>query len=346
MDTPFSVAWKSPANIALVKYWGKHGQQLPNNPSLSITLSGACTQTVVVFTKTSKLAEPNVSFLFHGMPQPHFELRIKKYIQLLFTEMPFLTFYKLEVRSSNNFPHSSGISSSASFMSSLALCLCSAEQNLMAIKHSDFFRRASFIARLGSGSAARSIYGGYVSWGASETLNGSANECAMPCNDNIHKVFQNFRDAILVIDPGSKALSSSNGHLLMESNPYSRVRYAEANKNFSALLKYLNNGNILGFIEIAEHEALSLHAMLLASNPWQILLKANTIAVLHLVREYRETTGIPICFTLDAGPNVHLLYPQEYIIQVHEFINSKLKALCFNSNWIDDCIGTGPELLC
>ncbi|HAV30133.1 MAG TPA: diphosphomevalonate decarboxylase, partial [Saprospirales bacterium] len=155
-STQQSVTWRSPSNIAIVKYWGKHGVQLPRNPSVSFTLDAAHTDTTVSFTeKSEKDGEVSIDFYFEGAPNEAFASKITAFLESLHVEFNFLLDYNLKIESSNSFPHSSGIASSASAMSALALCLCSIEKILTGwpTDGTDFLNKASHIARLGSGSA-------------------------------------------------------------------------------------------------------------------------------------------------------------------------------------------------
>jgi diphosphomevalonate decarboxylase len=338
-----STTWSSPANIALIKYWGKHGDQLPRNPSISMTLSESVTTTTLTWTQTA--GNPVHTFLFGGKREPAFEQRVLDYLRKTICLLPDLAGYSLEIDSRNNFPHSSGISSSASFMSSLALCLIRADEQVSGIRlpESDFFRKASFLARLGSGSAARSIYGGITIWGASPHVIGSSDEFAIPVGHRVNPVFKTYRDAVLIVSSGKKTLSSSAGHSLMESNPFADARFKSAAENTGVLIRILSAGDQEGFIRIVEEEAMTLHGLIQASSGGPILMQPGTIALIRLIRDYRRQTGSRLCFTLDAGPNVHLLYPANEITSIHQFINSELLQHCENGRWIDDHIGTGPK---
>ena len=141
-----NVAWKSPSNLAIVKYWAKHGNQLPRNPSLSITLSEAVTNTAISFDIEKGRSSMEVDFLFEGKENIAFKTRIEKFLNSISNYLPFLTHSRLEINSENSFPHSSGIASSASSMSALALCLCDIENQLKgSIVDSSFFnKKASF----------------------------------------------------------------------------------------------------------------------------------------------------------------------------------------------------------
>ena len=335
------VTWQSPSNIALIKYWGKHGVQLPSNPSLSFTLSECHTTTELYWKEGTGMIE----LLFDGESKERFTARARDYISSIASYFPYLKDMDLHIDSTNNFPHSAGIASSASAMSSLALCLVSMEEEITGKKFSeeDFLRRASNIGRLGSGSAARSVYGGFVSWGKSEILPDSSDEYASPLPIEIHENFGDMRDTILIVDQGIKAVSSRAGHKLMARHPYAQQRFQQANKNFAELLKALKEGDDPNFIRIVENEALGLHALMMSSTPGYILLKANTLKIIHRIRAFRDLSCTTLCFTLDAGPNVHLLYHDSDAAEIEEFITEELLLYCSNKYRIDDHIGEGPK---
>ncbi|MEN8224585.1 MAG: diphosphomevalonate decarboxylase [Bacteroidota bacterium] len=337
------VTWQSPSNIALIKYWGKHGIQLPSNPSLSLTLDECYTTTEVSWEEGSG----KVELFFDGVKKERFTSRAREYISSLDSHFPMLKQFDLHIDSTNNFPHSAGIASSASAMSSLALCLCSMDEEISGNKLSmeEFLQKASNIARLGSGSAARSVYGGIVSWGKSDILPDSSDEYAAPLPIKVHESFNNMRNTILIVDQGVKAVSSRAGHKLMARHPYAEQRFKQANRNFVDLLRALKIGDHSKFIRIVEAEALGLHALMMSSTQGYILLKANTLNIIHRIRAFRELSCTMICYTLDAGPNVHLLYHDSDSAEVEEFINQELMVYCNDKYRIDDHIGTGPKKL-
>ncbi len=122
------ISWRSPSNIAIIKYWGKHGVQLPRNPNISFTLDKAFTETTLAFKiKEKKDGEISLNFLFENTPNEPFRLKQLKFLRSIVHIFPFLTDYELDISSHNSFPHSAGIASSASSMSALALCLCEME---------------------------------------------------------------------------------------------------------------------------------------------------------------------------------------------------------------------------
>ena len=127
MSNPFKniqgeVAWRAPSNIALIKYWGKYGNQLPKNASISFTLNNAFTETSVKYAaKENNDKNIDLKFYFEGKENPKFAEKIQKFLESIIPHFPFLTYVSLEINSSNSFPHSTGIASSASSMAALAL---------------------------------------------------------------------------------------------------------------------------------------------------------------------------------------------------------------------------------
>ena len=111
---------------------------------------------------------------------------------------------------------------------------------------------------------------------------------------------------------------------LMNKNPFSNQRYEIARKNVINLMEILKSGDLDGFISITESDALMIHSLMLTSNPNYILIKPNTLKVISKITEFRTETKLPICFTLDAGSNVHLLYPENVKKKISDFIKVEL----------------------
>lgn len=340
------VRWRSPSNIAIIKYWGKHGVQLPRNPSLSLTLDAAHTDTTLSYRPRQGVDQSQIQAKVYldGKEEEKFSAKTASYLESLLPIFPFIKQFDFELHTHNSFPHSAGIASSASGMSALALCLCSIEdqffQNLL--KDDDFERKASYVARLGSGSACRSVYGGAAMWGKSGHVENSSDEYALPLNDQIHEVFKTFHDDILLISKKEKSVSSRAGHALMEQNPYADPRYAQARQRMYQLLQAMQQGDLDVFGRICEAEALSLHALMMTSTPPYLLLEGNTIEAIKRLWAFREESGHPVYFTIDAGPNLHLLYPDQVAEPAKAFIRSELLPLCEGSSYIADRVGDGP----
>tara|TARA_B100000586_G_scaffold194620_1_gene143606 strand:+ start:548 stop:1630 length:1083 start_codon:yes stop_codon:yes gene_type:complete len=337
------VRWSAPSNIAIVKYWGKLENQIPQNPSISLTLSKSITNTSLSLTP-KKNKTSNLHFEFEGEKQESFEKKTLMFLNKIEKFFPFIKNHDLEIKSNNTFPHSSGIASSASSMAALSTCLVDFEKmDNREMSDEYFFKKSSFIARIGSGSASRSLYGPVVIWGESKAYENSNDLFGINISNQTHEIFKEFNDTILIIDPGQKKISSSEGHELMNKNPFSNQRYEIARKNVINLKKILKSGDLDGFISITESEALMIHSLMLTSNPNYILIKPNTLKVISKITEFRTETKLPICFTLDAGSNVHLLYPENVKKKISDFIKVELMQYCFSNRYIHDEVGHGPK---
>ncbi|MCH2214422.1 MAG: diphosphomevalonate decarboxylase [Flavobacteriales bacterium] len=335
-----SVKWKCPSNIAIVKYWGKKANQIPCNSSLSLTLAHACTETEVSLSAKSSDGVIELDYFFEGSKNEMFGARVEKYLAANIESFPFLRENALTIQSSNNFPHSAGIASSASAFGAIALALLDLRyQDAERPSQEIFLREASHIARLASGSACRSIFPDYALWGENARVPNSSNLHAIPVTE-IHEEFEGMNDTILVIEDEPKKVSSSAGHSLMQEHPYAFERFRQANDRVRYLVDILKNGDISAFIEICESEALTLHAMMMTSKNYYLLMKAHTIDVIEKIFDFRSETKIPVAFTLDAGPNVHLLYPKKYRESVQEFVQMELAEMC--KGVIHDHAGRGP----
>ncbi|WP_373517802.1 diphosphomevalonate/mevalonate 3,5-bisphosphate decarboxylase family protein [Pricia sp.] len=339
------VRWKSPSNIALVKYWGKKKNQIPANPSISFTLHTCATDTSVSYRKLDKKAtEFSFDLFFEGKLKDDFRPKIETFFKRIETYLPFLREYHFKIETSNSFPHSSGIASSASGMSALALCLMAMERELIPEMDTDFFnKKASFLARLGSGSACRSIEGPLVQWGKHSTIEASSDFYGIEYPYKVHEIFMNFQDTILLVDEGQKQISSTVGHDSMHGHPFAEQRFGQALKHLSDFQTILGDGNLGEFIKIVESEALTLHAMMMTSHPYFILMKPNTLEIINRIWSFRKSSKSNVCFTLDAGANVHVLYPGKEKETVYEFIKSELLQFCENGKHICDRTGSGAK---
>jgi len=352
--------WKAPSNIALVKYWGKKEVQIPQNPSISFTLSNCFTETTLEFKKSQskervsrsdnnailESGEFTFDIFLDGVRKPEFSKKIFEFLIRIIHLVPFIRDYDLVIKTHNSFPHSSGIASSASGMAALALCIMSMEKALNpSLSDELFYKKASLLARLGSGSAARSIKGELVVWGTSKHIEGSSDMYGLEFPYEVHDNFKNYQDTILLVDKGEKVVSSTVGHNLMHGHPFAEKRFEQANENLEKISKILQNGDLKGFVNLVESEALSLHAMMLTSNPYFILMKPNTLQIIHKIWQYREEHNSAICFTLDAGANVHVLYPAKEKEQVDQFIQNELAQFCQNGHYISDHVGQGGLLI-
>lgn len=322
-----------PSNIALIKYWGKYEGQIPANPSISFTLSNCKTETKMIFKSGEKFS---VKTFLAGKEETKFSEKIEKYFRSIEKYLPWILQGSFVIETENTFPHSSGIASSASGFGAIAKCLMEMDK---AFSGKDFFdvKKASFLARLGSGSACRSVYDGLVVWGDVNEVEGSSDLYAVKYPDEeIHPIFRDFNDYVLLIHEGQKSVSSTVGHGLMNTNPYAERRFQEARENFVPMKEILNSGDLQAFMKLVEHEALTLHAMMMMSDPAFILMQTGTLQVINRVWEFRKETNLPLFFTLDAGANVHLLFPSEKKAEISNFIETELLQYTQNGGIVRD----------
>lgn len=331
------VSASCPSNIALIKYWGKYENQIPANPSISYTLNHCRTNTIMEFFAGEDFS---VQTFLAGNEELKFAEKIEKYFKNIEPYLPWILKGKYIIRTENTFPHSSGIASSASGFGAIAKCLMNLDQLFSTDNHhpSTINQKASFLARLGSGSACRSLYEGLVVWGETEEVEGSSDLFAVQYpNEEIHSIFKNFNDWVLLIHEGQKSVSSTVGHGLMNTNPYAERRFQEAHENFTKLKTILATGDMEGFVKLVEHEALTLHAMMMMSDPAFILMKAGTLEVINKIWDFRRITGLSLFFTLDAGANVHLLFPNDIDNdRITDFIKTELIPLTQKGGVVKD----------
>lgn len=316
---------------------------MPVNASLSMTLDRAFTRTrldAVVGDAVPGLVSVN------GDPGHPFIPKMQHLLDMVTGEIPLLGKLTFTAETENSFPHSTGIASSASGISAFALCLLDIARQVTdrEIPGKDWMQMVSNASRLGSGSACRSVYGGFTVWGRTDLLAGSSDAFAVALSGEVHPAMMSLCDAILIVSSEQKEVASTQGHRSMDLHPFRQGRVIQANSNLEETLRALAANDFEKLGDIAENEALSLHALLMSASPGVILLKPGTLGIIRIVRAQRKS-GIPLFFTLDAGANVHLLYPRAVAADVETVIREELAAFCEEGRVIYDHCGTGPALL-
>jgi diphosphomevalonate decarboxylase len=323
---------------------------LPQNASISLTLSAAHSDTRLQFEQRPSGDDKtnlSIDFTFHGQQNAGFSQRVHQFLTSVLDELPFLRGYHLRIDSQNSFPHSAGIASSASGLSALALCALDMGQKIGFSAHDEaaFRQKASHLSRLASGSACRSVYAGAAIWGATKHEKRGDNHFAVPFGEQLHPIFKTYQNDILFVSKAEKSVSSSAGHELMNGNPFAAARYQQADDNLGRLLGHLQTGEQASAGEIIEEEALTLHALMMASRPSFVLMQPATLLLIARLRAFRRETGLPIYFTLDAGPNLHLLYPAEIAAQVQPFIAAEMLPHCEGGQFLADKVGDGAQII-
>ncbi|MGO4741815.1 diphosphomevalonate decarboxylase [Serratia quinivorans] len=320
----------SAANIAFIKYWGIQDETavLPNNVSLSMTLSQCLSHCTL-----EGLEEGQPDEVWWQTPagtlQPAtaaFSLGVRRHLQRLRAECGGGR--PVRVATSNNFPTGAGIASSASGFSALALA---ASHMWQAAPDA---ARLSVLARLsGSGSAARSAFGGYVTWPGDAQRPDSAACQLAPAE------YWPLYDVIAIVDDEHKAVSSREGHRRAPGSPYYQQRQQQLPQRLDQTTEAILARDFNALTDAVETEAIDLHVIAMTSSPAIFYWQPATLAVLAAVRQLR-LDGVPACATIDAGPNVHVICPEGSHSQVQEVIE-RVPGV---RRVIVDCTGNGPSL--
>ena len=322
----------APSNIAFVKYWGKqcHQTQTPANSSISMTLSKCVTYT------QASMIDSNEHRIFHDgkelEPTHSFAKRILGYLRILQRELN--TTGSLAINTHNTFPSDSGIASSASGFSALTLAAAAAWLQLSEFEDKrspsgDLFSTLAHLSRLGSGSSIRSFFGGFVSWEKNENL---AKQIFSPTH---WKLF----DTIAIISKDFKPISSSQGHSHAWTSPLFKTRLAGIDEKFILVKDAIAKRDMNRLGNLIEAEALELHSIMLTSTPKVSYLDEKTKDFISWIRKIRSK-GINAYFTLDAGPNVHVICEESEKPCLLAAIKQDWNALSI----VEDEIGLGPEI--
>ncbi|MBN2424995.1 MAG: diphosphomevalonate decarboxylase [Calditrichaceae bacterium] len=297
------------SNIALVKYWGKRDARLnlPAVGSISLTLDALHTHTSVQFDETFK----SDTLFLNGKEAGEKETkRISGFLDLIRARSGQKS--KAQVESENNFPTAAGLASSASGFAALA----AAASKAAGLSLSD--RELSVLARLGSGSAARSVFGGIVEMHKGQKADGSDSfaEPLYPPD------YWDLRLLIAVTSEAKKSIGSTDGMTLSKNtSPYYKAWVDSHPADLVGMKKALEHKDFTGLGEISEFSCLKMHALALASNPGMLYWNETTLAGIHLLREIRRH-GTEVYFTIDAGPQVKAICLPEAVNKVKEALGS------------------------
>lgn len=290
---------KAPANIALIKYMGKEsfGVNIPANPSLSYTLPHLVTQVVMeLYPGSEDIWEPLESNEFTA-PLLNLAGQQRFLKHLNFLKQQFGYAGKFKVKSANNFPHGAGLASSASSFAALTMCASQALAELTQRPLPSLTQQAQW-SREGSGSSCRSFFSPWSIWESN-----TASKIELPYPNLIHQV--------ILIESDEKKISSSEAHRRIQTSPYYSERPSQAKKHLTQLLDAFNYQQWQKAFEICWQEFQDMHQLFHSANPGfsyftpateQVLLKLKT-----LWAHYQDGPVV----TMDAGPNIHLLYRPE-----------------------------------
>lgn len=314
---------KAYSNIALVKYWGKkeEGLRLPVNSSLAIGLDKIFTVTTVEF-------DPQLKFDVVEIDGDSFDAdeteRVTKHLDIIRAQAQIK--YKAKVVTKNNFPKGAGAASSASGFAALSIAGVTAAGLKLSQKE------LSILARQGSGSASRSIPGGFSIWHTGDTSEESFAESIDAPSDWDLRVL-----LVFVGDLSQKKVGSTEGMALsQETSPYFDLGVAEARKNLERIKQSINESNWSEFGQVIEDECFRLHTICMTTRPNILYWSSETVAIFQKLLSLREQ-GIDGFFTVDAGPHVHVVCQAKDVEKIKQELN-QLSGI----HSIVDCSVGGP----
>lgn len=326
----------APSNIAFLKYWGKRdaARQWPANDSISMTLSSLATTT-----EARIIDSADHAFSFQNQNIPRGDARFAKAYRHLDRLAEMHGFReKLALASANSFPMGAGIASSASGLAALTIAAIAAwtrSSSLAEMEARDFDRqRLAHLSRLGSGSAGRSLFGGYVRWSAGES----------PDQQNFSPEFDArhwaLNDSIVLFSKSEKSKSSTDAHGDAWSSPLFRPRLAGSPDRMQRMLRAMEKRSMAELGPLLEDEALEMHAVMMTTTPPQNYLSEDALRFLVDLREARRRGHFEAYFTIDAGPNIHIIHCDEEKSRLRSWLETRFAA----SELLHDQVGTGPSV--
>lgn len=325
----------APANIAFIKYWGARDldRAIPMNPSISMTLEHCVTQcTVETLGHGGEdevwLAEPDGGF---GTPDPDFAQRMRQQLDRIRKWAGRTEAVRVATR--NTFPTAGGLASSASGFAALTLAAVGVFGKKASARDLSLLARRS-----GSGSACRSILGGFVEWTSPKgdgNVNNDEDSYARQIADAEH---WDLRNVIAVVEIGPKTVSSIEGHRRALSSPYYTKRQELLPDRLDRVRRAIRERDLAALGPVIEEEAIDLHLIAMSSHPPIFYWSPGTLAVIRAVRELRQE-GLAAWATMDAGANVHVICDADSEDEVAERLED-LPAVGFV---IRDGVGPGPD---
>ncbi len=323
---------EAPSNIAFVKYWGAKNLErvVPYNPSISMTLEEAVTRTTAVFHRGED-GEDVVSVRQGNDvvdPGSGFTERVTNHITRLREVFGVRGWFEIETR--NTFPSAAGVASSASGFAALTLAVASATgQTLDRVQFSRLARAS------GSGSASRSVMGGYVQWPGDGQDDDATYAVQLFDGD-----YWSLCDLIAIVDTDPKDVSSRDGHLRAASSPYFKERLRSLPARQATVRQAIADRAIENLGPVVEKEAIDMHLIAMSSAPPIFYWSPATLAVLAALRDLRAS-GLEAWATMDAGANVHVICEPSEADRIQEELRGVQGVL----RVLRDRTGKGPRVL-
>jgi len=321
----YSATAQTHPNIAFIKYWGNRDitLRIPSNGSISMNLASLETHTTV---KASPDFKSDNLTLNERRETGSVLERVKVFMDLL-REMSGNPYYA-HVSSENNFPQSAGIASSASAFAALAM----AGSKAFGLDLTE--KELSILARRGSGSASRSISGGFVEWHAGKTNAGSFAETIAPAEH------WELWDCVAVITEQPKKTGSTEGHLLAGTSYLQAARVKDAPRRLEICRNAILKRDFEALADIIELDSNMMHTVMMTSQPPLMYWSPKSLEIMLEVAKWRKTS-IPAAYTLDAGPNVHVICTREYAHRVR----ARLEKIPGVAWVLSSGVGSGVQML-
>ena len=302
-----SATARASPNIAFIKYWGNRDEalRLPSNGSISMNLDGLYTRTTVSY-------QPSLPFdelIINGREVTGTALeRVSSFLSLIRDRAKIE--FRAEVVSENNFPSGAGIASSASAFAALAL----AASQAVGLDLNE--RELSLLARRGSGSACRSIPGGFVEWNIGKNNEDSyAVSIAAPAHWSL-------MDCIAIVSEAHKKTSSTEGHAIASTSPLQAARLADTPRRLELCRRAILDRDFEALTTVVELDSDMMHGVMMTSSPALHYWMPASLDVMNAVRSWRAE-NVLACSTVDAGANVHVLCPEKEALE----ITNRLRAI-------------------
>jgi diphosphomevalonate decarboxylase len=308
MSSKYIGTARAHSNIAFIKYWGNidHELRLPANSSISMNLSDLYTTTTVEWSEAYRADSLKIN---EQIADGEAIARVSKHLQRIRDTLEFNLFANVE--SNNNFPIGTGIASSAAAFAALTLAAVEAANETLSE------RELSTLARCGSGSASRSIPSGFVEWHYGDTHESSYAETFVDHD------YWDLVDVIAIISRKHKKTGSFAGHGTADTSILQTTRVNSAEQRLQIVKETIKKRDFTQFAEVIEEDSNLMHAVMMTSRPPLFYWQPLSIEIMTSIREWRERDGIQVCYTLDAGPNVHCICVRSDA----EKVISKLKEL-------------------
>jgi diphosphomevalonate decarboxylase len=299
------------SNIAFIKYWGNQddARRIPVNASISMNLDGLFTETTVSW--NGALSADRLVLNGKDADGGAYQ-RVVQHLDVLRQRLGIDA--RAEVVSANNFPMGAGIASSASSFAALTLA------GIRAIDSTISEKELTTLARLGSGSASRSIPDGFVYWHMGNSHESSYAESIAPAD------YWNLVDVIAVMSDTHKAVGSTRGHATAQTSDLQNGRLVNVNERLQIVKQAILDRDFASFAPVVEHDSNLMHAVMMTSNPALFYWMPTSLTVMDAVRQWRAE-GLNVCYTLDAGPNVHCICTAEDAPEVARRIQSMAGVL-------------------